>query len=167
MAGLLKENQDSILAADVTSVLMIVRTLSSTLTHCGLGNLNKILDEPITVIEGWDTCCEIALRRMSLDLTDGKSILLQVMAWCRQATSHYLSQCWPSFLSPYGVTSPNELTHLPLDKMAAISRTIFSPTHICVIRGRWLYWVCHFSVMELYTILQTHISLSSNISRDV
>ena len=25
------------------------------------------------------------------------------MAWCRQATSHYLSQCWPSFLSPYGV----------------------------------------------------------------
>ena len=24
-----------------------------------------------------------------------KSTLVQVMAWCRQATSHYLSQCWP------------------------------------------------------------------------
>ena len=51
---------------------------------------------PITVIDGRDTCCEIALRRMSLDLTDDKSILVQVMAWCRQATSHYLSQCWPT-----------------------------------------------------------------------
>ena len=29
-----------------------------------------------------------------------------VMTWCRQATSHYLSSCWPSFLSPYGVKSP-------------------------------------------------------------
>ena len=26
------------------------------------------------------------------------------MAWCRQATSHYLSQCRPRSLSPYGVT---------------------------------------------------------------
>ena len=31
---------------------------------------------------------------MPLDLTD-KSTLVQVMAWCRQATSHCLSQCWP------------------------------------------------------------------------
>ena len=28
------------------------------------------------------------------------------MAWCRQATSHYLSQCWLSLLSPYGVARP-------------------------------------------------------------
>ena len=28
------------------------------------------------------------------------------MAWCRQATSHYLSQCWPRSVSPYGVTRP-------------------------------------------------------------
>ena len=41
---------------------------------------------------------------MPLDLTDDKSTLVQVMAWCRQATSHYLSQCWPRSLSPYGVT---------------------------------------------------------------
>ena len=26
------------------------------------------------------------------------------MAWCHQATSHYLSQCWPRSLSPYDVT---------------------------------------------------------------
>ena len=28
------------------------------------------------------------------------------MAWCRQAASHYLSQCWPRFMSPHGVTRP-------------------------------------------------------------
>ena len=28
------------------------------------------------------------------------------MAWCHQATSHYLSQCWPRSLSPYDVTRP-------------------------------------------------------------
>ena len=26
--------------------------------------------------------------------------------WCHQARSHYLKQCWPRFMSPYGVTSP-------------------------------------------------------------
>ena len=28
------------------------------------------------------------------------------MAWCHQATSHYLSQCWPRSLSPYDVDRP-------------------------------------------------------------
>ena len=37
---------------------------------------------------------------------DDKSTLVQVMAWCRQATSHYLSQCWPRTMSPYGITWP-------------------------------------------------------------
>ena len=39
-------------------------------------------------------------------ISDDKSTLVQVMAWCRQATSHYLSQCWPRSLSPYDVTRP-------------------------------------------------------------
>ena len=47
-----------------------------------------------------------ALRWMPRDLTDDKSTLVQVMAWCRQATSHYLSLCWPRSLSPYDVTRP-------------------------------------------------------------
>ena len=37
----------------------------------------------------------------ALDLTEDKSTLVQVMAWCCQATSHYLSQCWPRSVSPY------------------------------------------------------------------
>ena len=49
---------------------------------------------------------KIALRWMPQDVTDDKSILVQVMAWCRQATGDYLSQCWPRYLSPHGVTRP-------------------------------------------------------------
>ena len=52
----------------------------------------------------WGISYEISLRWMPLDLTDDKSTLVQVMAWCRQATSHYLSQCWPRSMSPNGVT---------------------------------------------------------------
>ena len=56
-----------------------------------------------------DTCCEIALGWMSLDLTDDKSTLVQVVAWCRQATSHYRSQCWPSFCRHMASLGLNEL----------------------------------------------------------
>ena len=55
---------------------------------------------------GWCISYEIALRWMQLDFTDNKSTLVQVMAWCRQATSHYLSQCWPRSMLPNGVTRP-------------------------------------------------------------
>ena len=55
---------------------------------------------------GWGISFEIALRWMPLDLTDDKSTLVQVMAWCRQATSHYLSQCWPRSMLSNGVTRP-------------------------------------------------------------
>ena len=43
------------------------------------------------------------------NLIDDKSVLVQVMAWCRQATSHYLNQCRPRYMSPYGVTRPQWL----------------------------------------------------------
>ena len=57
-------------------------------------------------IYGWGISFEIAHRWWSQDLTDDKSTLVQIMVWCRQATSHYLSQCCPRPLSPYGVTRP-------------------------------------------------------------
>ena len=69
-------------------------------------NFRYLIFQIISVIDGWVIYCELVLRRMSLELTDDKSTLVQVMAWCRQATSHYLSQCWPRSLSPYGVTRP-------------------------------------------------------------
>ena len=68
-------------------------------------NFRFLIFQKISVIDGWVVTCKLALRWMSLNLTDDKSILIQVMAWCRQATSHYLSQCWPRSLSPHGVTN--------------------------------------------------------------
>ena len=50
--------------------------------------------------------CEIVIRWMPHHLTDHKSTLIQVMTWCRQATSHYLSQCWSKSLSPHYITRP-------------------------------------------------------------
>ena len=41
----------------------------------------------------------------SLDLTDDESTLVQVMAWCHQAPSHYLNQCWQNSMMPQGVIS--------------------------------------------------------------
>ena len=46
------------------------------------------------------------LRCMPQYLTDDKSALVLVMACCCQATSHYLSQCWPSSLSWYAISRP-------------------------------------------------------------
>ena len=47
-----------------------------------------------------------ALRWMPQNLTDHKSTLVQVIAWCRQATSRYLNQWWLGLLSSYGVVRP-------------------------------------------------------------
>ena len=85
-------------------------TCVNELTHWPLGNLNEIfrhvIFKQILVIDGSVISCEIALIWMSLDFTDDQSTLVQVMAWCHQAPSHCLSQCWPTSLSPYGITRP-------------------------------------------------------------
>ena len=47
-----------------------------------------------------------AVRQIGVKLVnaiDGKSTLVQVMAWCLTAPSHYMNQCWPR---SYGVTRP-------------------------------------------------------------
>ena len=43
-----------------------------------------------------------AIRWMPQGLIDDKSILVQIMAWCHQATNHYLTHCRPRCLSPLG-----------------------------------------------------------------
>ena len=80
------------------------------LTHWPLGDLDAILKLQFSILFCWLVSSDL-LMIMHLygchgTSTDDKSTLVQVMAWCRQATSHYLSQCWPSSMSPYGVTRP-------------------------------------------------------------
>ena len=67
----------------------------------------------ISWIDTLSNSCETALRSMPQNPSDDKSTLVQVMAWCRQAASHYLSQCCPKSLSPYGVTRPQWVNSSP------------------------------------------------------
>ena len=69
-------------------------------------NFRHVIFKQILVIDGWGICCEIALTWMPLDFTDDQSTMVQMMAWCHEATSHHLSQCWPRSLSPSGITRP-------------------------------------------------------------
>ena len=43
---------------------------------------------------------------MPQNVSNEKSTLVQVMAWYRQATSHYLSHCWLKSMMLYGITRP-------------------------------------------------------------
>ena len=68
-------------------------------TSCVINNLNiRIIIFPHTIYRLQLTWSQV--------LTNDKSTLAQVMAWCHQATSHYLSQCWPRSVLPYDVTRP-------------------------------------------------------------
>ena len=49
---------------------------------------------------------------MSLYLTDDKSTLVQIMAWCLMAPSHYLSHCWSDNWRHMASLGHNELTCL-------------------------------------------------------
>ena len=69
------------------------------------------------MIDGWAISCEIALIWLSLDLNDEKSTLVQVMAWCRPATSHYLSQCWPRSLMSLGHNELSQVTAVHFDAL--------------------------------------------------
>ena len=104
----------------VESMLTETKMIERKWTHCSIliktfnslapgklgWNSRHVIFKQILVIDGWGISCEIALIWMSLDFTDDQSTLVQVMAWCHQATSQYISQCWPRSLSPYGVTRP-------------------------------------------------------------
>ena len=75
-------------------------------------NFGWVIFKLALMTDGWVISCKIPLSWMSLNLTDDKSALVQVMAWCCQLTSHYLSQCWPRSLSPYGINRPQRVNSL-------------------------------------------------------
>ena len=85
------------LILEVTRYVALVNSLVH--GKCGSSNFDSILFKLIVQNSSLLTSCEIALRWKPQSLTNDKLILGQVMAWCPQATSHYLSQCWPRSMS--------------------------------------------------------------------
>ena len=60
-----------------------------------------------------------------------KSALALIIFWPEQVMNYYLNQWWPRSIIPYGIPGPPyakglKLTHLSLDKTAAISQKKFS-----------------------------------------
>ena len=78
----------------------IPRKLNFNSSTPGKWNFKYVIFKWISVIDGWGISCDIAPTWMSLDFADDQSTLVP------SGTSHYLSQCWPRSLSPYGVTRP-------------------------------------------------------------
>ena len=79
----------------------------NSLAHGGFDYSLKLVNfKLISTINILSIFCEIATRWMPQHFTDHKSTLVQVMTWCRQATSHYLNQCWHRSMSPYGAIRP-------------------------------------------------------------
>ena len=93
---------------------------------------------------------------MPLDLADDKSTLVQVMAWCPQATSQFLNQCWPRSLPPYGIcfkqhfdtrylvfynTSPPRM-FLSLDLLweCRIQHSANRPLYVTSSYSTWIFW---------------------------
>ena len=80
------------------------------LTHWPLGDLDAILKLQFSILFHWLVSSELLMITHPYGWhgtsKDDKSTLVLAMAWCRQATIHYLGQCWPSFMSPNCVTGP-------------------------------------------------------------
>ena len=101
------------IAITCTNTAMLTFVHHNRLTHWPLGDLHMILKMLSSILLGiFKSSYDNVLRWMPQDLTDDKSTLVQVMAWCRQATSHYLNQCWPRSPMPYGVTGPQWVNFL-------------------------------------------------------
>ena len=64
----------------------------------------------------------LTLRRLVQDLIYDKSTLVQVMAWCCQATSHYLNQCWLGYMMLCSVNRRKWLTTLSLSNWQFLFR---------------------------------------------
>ena len=85
--------------------LWIFHHISSlVLERSGCDFKKSVLNHVLLIGTSTFRCSHVnAIRYMNaIGLTD-KSTLVQVMAWCRQATSHYLSQCGPRPISLFGV----------------------------------------------------------------
>ena len=76
-------------------------------------NMKSIIFKLITQNDSLGTSWEIELSWVPQNLINEKSALVQVLAWCCQATSHYLSQCWPRYTPPYGIPRPQWVNSSP------------------------------------------------------
>ena len=85
----------------------------------GSSNSKNVISKQMLWIKFISTSCELLFRWMpqgTSDGTDHKSALVRAMAWCCQATSHYLSKCWPRSMSPHSSQGHSDLKSSALQR---------------------------------------------------
>ena len=76
-------------------------------------NFEDVISDHIFEIKFMSASCWIAFSWMWHYIFGDRWRVANEIAWCHQATSHYLSQCIPRSLSPYDVIRPpNQLTEV-------------------------------------------------------
>ena len=83
-----------------------------------------------------------------------KSTVVQVMAWCHKAPSHYLSQCWSSSMSPTYLLDQCILVELSIELLSCLDWLLV----IWKIRKRELTW--NVAGPLLYKVSSTDYDLS-------
>ena len=102
---LIQENALENFVCEMTSILFRPQWFNSlALGRCGSDIVSVFkLNLRIYILS---TSCEIGFRIVAKNPIDDESKLAQVMAWCLQAISHHLSQCWPRSMPPFRVIGP-------------------------------------------------------------
>ena len=80
-----------------------ISNYSLTPERCGNDFKSIISERVCNWMEFISASCEIAFRSIPQNTSDDNLRLVQVMVWCHQATRHYLDQCSPRSMLPYGV----------------------------------------------------------------
>ena len=100
--------------------------------------------------------------------------LFRVKVWCCQATRHYLNQCWPRLMTPYGTSGRNELItnceqSLDVDPCLLV---FFGDTSICfsiwiikyiTVTSKWARWRLKSSAYRLFAQPFDQAQIKENI----
>ena len=76
------------------------------------------------------TRCEIALKWMPLNSPNENPTLVQIMAWCNQAPSHYPNQFWTSSVMPNGINRPQRVMCEQLNLVKYIRHSFAKYNHV-------------------------------------
>ena len=157
--------------------MRILGVVKHALTHCSLGDFNTIFLDKQFSSQYWWLMAQVSPVKLPSDECHWalmiKPTLVQVMAWCRQATSHYLSQCWPRSMLPYGIIRPQWVnSSVPGRSKCDFENAIFN---LVLLNGifrflydsalRWMpmwpYWWSFWSTLVQVMLLMCSVSIQA------
>ena len=135
-------------------VMHPVSNLYDTSTHWPHGDVEVILQVNFSIsffkLISWALPVELVSAEQTT--FDHRPTLVQVIAWCYQATYHYLSQCWSRMMSPFGVTKP-QIVNIIFPKVMHTFIVCYW-TFQGHLKGWWLARFSFLSVSPAYNLEQ-------------